>query len=112
MTISEHLEMLGVELRSTWVHPRKANGDVAQSRVENTIKQWKSGKFMELNMRSWSINQYCLSKAWFRSHSVDFRAQDSNKITSLVKSWLYADMYLKPEENIMYRPPSYGDLVC
>ena len=110
MTISDHLEMLGVELRSTWVQTRKANGDVAQSRVESTIRQWKSGKYMQLNMRGWSLNQYCLSKAWFRSHCVDFRVQDSNKITSLVKSWLYADMLIKPEETIMFRQPSYGGL--
>ena len=65
---------------------------------------------MMLNMRGWSLNQYCLSKVWFRTHSIDIRLMDENKITSLVKSWLYADMLLKPEEMIMYRPPSYGGL--
>ena len=69
-----------------------------------------SSKYMQLNMHGWSLNQYCLSKAWFRSHCVDFRVQDSTKITSLVKSWLYADMLIKPEETIMFRPPSYGGL--
>ena len=88
MTISDHLEMLGVELRASWTQTRKANGDIMQSRIENTIRQWKSGKFMLLNMRGWSLNQYCLSKAWFKTHSVDIRVQDVTKITSLVKSWL------------------------
>ena len=110
MTISDHLEMLGVELRASWTQTRKANGDIMQSRIENTIRQWKSGKFMMLNMRGWSLNQYCLSKAWFKTHSVDIRVQDVNKITSQVKSWLYADMLLKPEELVMYRPSSYGGL--
>ena len=35
---------------------------------------------------------------------------DISKITSNVKSWLYADQLLKPEEHVMYRPPSYGGL--
>ena len=46
MTISDHLEMIGVELRATWTQTRKANGDITQSRAENTIRVWKSGKFM------------------------------------------------------------------
>ena len=89
MTISDHLDMIGVELKATWSKTRKANGDICQSRVENTVKQWKTGKFMHLTLRSWSANQYCLSKALFRTHSVDLRMLDVKKISSLVKSWLY-----------------------
>ena len=63
MTISDHL--IGVELRATWAQSRRANGDIVQSRVENTIRSWKS--------------------------SVDLRVLDITRITSLVKSWLYAD---------------------
>ena len=110
MTISDHLEMLGVELKATWSQTRKANGDICQARVGDTIRQWKSGKFMHMNMRSWSLNQYCLPKIWFRTHSVDLRVQDVTKITSLIKSWLYQDQFLKPEELVMYRPPSVGGL--
>ena len=102
--------MIGVELRSTWTKTRKANGDIVESRVSNTTRQWKAGKFMPLNMRGWSINQYCLSKVWFKTHSVDLRVMDITKITSSVKSWLYADHLIKPEEMIMYRPASYGGL--
>ena len=65
---------------------------------------------MHLNLRGWSINQYCLPKMWFRTHSVDLRVQDVTKVTSLVKSWLYQDQFLKPEESIMYRPPTLGGL--
>ena len=108
MSISDHLEMLGVELKATWTQTRKANGDISQTRIGNTIQQWKSGKFMFMNLRSWSINQYCLPKMWFRSHCVDLRVQDVNKITSLVKSWLYQDQLLKPEELVMHHHPSAG----
>ena len=110
MTISDHLDMVGVELRATWSHTRKANGDFVQSRVSSTCKQWKSGKYMHLSMRSWSLNQYCLSKVWFRTHSVDLRVMDINSITSSVKSWLYADQLIKPEEKVIFRPPTYGGL--
>ena len=54
--------MLGVELRATWTQTKKANGDICQTRVGNTARQWKSGKFMQMNLRSWSINEYCLLK--------------------------------------------------
>ena len=110
MSISDHLEMLGVELRATWSQTRKANGDICQTRVGNTIRQWKTGKFMHLSQRSWSLNQYCLPKMWFRTHSVDLRIQDVTKVTSAVKSWLYQDQLLKPEEQIMYRHASLGGL--
>ena len=110
MSLSDHLDMVGVELRATWVQTRKANGDTVQGRVSSTTKQWKTGKFMHLSMRSWSVNQYCLSKVWFKTHSVDLRAMDVNSITSSVKSWLYADQLVKPEEMVMFRPPSHGGL--
>ena len=110
MSLSDHLDMVGVELRATWSQTKKANGDIVQTRVNNTCKMWKTGKFMHLSMRSWSINNYCLSKVWFRTHSVDLRVMDISSITSSVKSWLYADQLIKPEEKVMFRPPTYGGL--
>ena len=110
MSLSDHLDMIGVELRATWTQTKKANGDVLQSRVDSTIRLWRSGKFMNLTMRGWSLNTYCLTKTWYRNHSVDLRVQDIKKITSNVKRWLYGDMLLKPEEIIMSRPTSFGGL--
>ena len=37
MTISDSLEMVGVELKSTWVQTRKVNGEIGQSRVSKTV---------------------------------------------------------------------------
>ena len=71
MVISDHLDMVGVELRATWTQTRKANGDIIQKRISNTMNPWKAGKFMPLTMRPWSINSFALSKCWFRCHSVD-----------------------------------------
>ena len=110
MSLSDHLDMLGVELRATWIQTRKANCDILQEKVDKTVRQWKSGKFMPLTMRPWSMNSYCLPKIWFRSHCVDLRQLDINKIHSHVKSWVYGDQFLKPEEKVLFRPPSYGGL--
>ena len=52
---------------------------------------------MDLKMRGWSINSYCLSEAWFRFKSVYLRAMDIRKITSNIKSGLYVDMLIKLE---------------
>ena len=110
MTISDHLEMVGVELRATWSQTRKANGDIVQKRVADTVRLWKSGKFMNLSLRAFSMNIYCFSKIWFRTHSVDLRELDASKITSNAKSWLYGDMLIKPEELVLYRPTASGGL--
>ena len=35
--LSEHLDFVGVELRSTFTQTRKSNGEQLQTRVQNTI---------------------------------------------------------------------------
>ena len=80
--------MVGVELKATWQQTRKANGDIVQARVANTINAWRSGKFMEMTARPWSINSYALTKAWFGCHTVDLRVTDITSITRKLKSWL------------------------
>ena len=54
LVLSDSLEMVGVELKSSWIQTRKVNGDIVQSRVSNTVNSWKSGKFMDLTSRPWS----------------------------------------------------------
>ena len=41
---------------------------------------------------------------------MELRVKDVTKVTSLVKSWLYQDQLLKPEEFVMHRGPSLGGL--
>ena len=110
MTLSDHLDMVGVTLMATWAKTRKVNGDVLQERVKNTIRPWKAGKFLPLTQRGWSLNCYALSKVWFRSRCVDLRICDTNAITSSCKSWLLQDMFEKPAEMILHRPLHYGGL--
>ena len=102
--------MVGVQLISSWTQTRKANFNMVQERIFNTINSWKAGKFMPLSMRPWSINCYVLSKVWFRCGSVDLRVSDLSAISSSVKSWLYADLLEKPSEAVMCRPASHGGL--
>ena len=110
MTLSDLLDMLGVTLMATWAKTRKANGDAVQLKVKNTINPWKSGKFLPVTQRGWSLNSYALPKIWFRSKSVDLRVCDIQKLTSTYKSWLYQDMLIKPEEMILHRPHNQGGI--
>ena len=110
MTLSDHLDMVGVTLKASWAKTRKANGDALQLKVKNTVNPWKAGKFLPITQRGWSLNAYALSKVWFRAKSVDLRVCDLNSISSSCKSWLYQDMLIKPEEMLLHRPPSYGGL--
>ena len=57
-------------------------------------------------LRPLSVNSNVMSKVWFRCGSVDLRVGDISAINSSVKSWIYADLYEKPSEAVMCRPPS------
>ena len=110
MTISDHLDMVGVTLMASWSKTRKVNGDALQLRVQNTIRPWKAGKFLPITQRGWSINCYALSKIWFRTKCIDLRVCDIKSITSSYKSWLYQDTLAKPEEMVLHRPHNHGGL--
>ena len=105
MTLSDHLDMVGVTLMASWAQTRKVNGDTLQLKVKNTVNPWKGGKFLPI-----TLNSYALSKVWFRAKSVDLRVGDVKAITSSCKSWLYLDMFAKSEEMVLHRPHSYGGI--
>ena len=108
ITISDHLDMIGVELRATYSQTRKFNGDKLVKSVQNIM--WRGGKFMPLVLRGCSINTYCLSKVWFRCGSVDLRMGDITKMTAAVKSWVYADQFIIPSELTLCRNRSESGL--
>ena len=108
--LSDTLSMVGVDLMASWQQTRKANNEEVLRRIKSTVNNWKSGKFMPLVCRPFSLNCYCLSKAWFRSHSVDLRVGDITAYTSACKAWLYQDMLEKPSELLLYRPTEEGGL--
>ena len=110
VALSDHLDMVGVDLRATPTSTRKENGDILVDRVKKTIGGWKGGKFLPLCLRGIAVNTYCLSKVWFRCGSIDMKAGDIVKITSLIKSWIYADQLIKPEEIALYKARNFGGL--
>jgi hypothetical protein len=108
--LSDHLDFVGVELRATFTQTRKVNGDILQTRVKNTIGPWKAGRFMPISQRPYSANCYALSKVWFKCCVVNLRVQDINSINSMIKSWLYQDLLLKPSELVLFRKTDDGGL--
>ena len=97
-SLSDHLDMLGVTLKATYIATRKANGDELQEKVKNVVGPWKAGKFMPLTMRSHSLNCYDFSKLWHKCTTIDLRMGDIAATNKLAKSWLYADLLEKPGE--------------
>ena len=87
-----------------------ANGDELVLRVKNKVGPWQAGKFMPLSQRPWSLNNYALSKVYYRCNSVDLRVKDISAITGKIKAWLFMDQFEKPEDIVVYRPISCGGL--
>ena len=108
--LSDHLDFVGVELRATYQKTRKVNGDVIQDKVRKIVGSWKSGRFMPLLLRPYSVNTYALSKVWFKCSSVNLRNLDMDFISSQVKSWIYQDCFEKPSELVLYRDSVDGGL--
>ena len=104
MRLTDTLDMVGVQLTATWSSTRQKNGNLLQTKVSNLTGAWKTGKFMPLTSRPFSINSFALSKVWFRCCTVNLREGDFNSINSSIKRWLYADLLLKPEVMVLYRP--------
>ena len=48
MTLSDHLDMVGVTLMASWTQTRKVNGDYIQEKVRKTVNPWKAGKFLPI----------------------------------------------------------------
>ena len=110
MKLCETLAMVGVHLTASWQATRKLNNDELQNKVNTCIGSWKSGKFMPLVSRPFSINTYCTSKVWFRTGSVDLRVADVSAITTKLKSYCYQDLFQKPSEILLYRRVEEGGL--
>ena len=65
---------------------------------------------MPLSQRPWSLNSFALPLVWYRCHCVDLREGDVARMSSIVKSWLYADTLEKPEELVMITNRREGGL--
>ena len=110
MRITDTLDMVGVQLCSTWSATRRKNGDLLREKTQKIIGKWRVGKFMPLVLRPFSANAYALSKLWFRCSTINLRESDFSYVNSTLKRWLYADMLLKPEETVLFRSQKEGGL--
>ena len=110
MRLTDTLDMVGVQLCSTWSKTRASNGATLQKKISSLIGSWRAGKFMPLILRPRSANIFALSKVWFRCASVNLREADFSAINSSLKKWVYADLLLKPDERTLFRPIWYGGL--
>ena len=110
ITLSDHLDFVGVQLHATYTKTRKANGDQLVERIKNTINPWKAGKFMALTMRPNSAISFALSKVWCKCSCLSLRLSDISNIVSSIKSWLYQDLLQKPSELVLYRKRTDGGL--
>ena len=97
LKIADHLDYIGCKLYSDYTSTRRENGEIMKKRVRDQIGTWKSGKFLPLTSRPWSLNSYCLSKLWYKTNCLDLRVGDCNAITSSVKGWMYQDKLIKPQ---------------
>ena len=110
MVLTDTLDMVGVQLCATWTQTRTKNGNILKEKVSKICRSWKAGKFMPVILRPYSINTFVLSKLWFRSSNVNLRVGDVASFNSSIKSWIYADFLVKPEEETMFRQRSKGGL--
>ena len=60
LKVADHLDYLGVELHADYTKTRKANREALQKKVKDQVISWKSGKFLALTSRLWSLNSWCL----------------------------------------------------
>ena len=108
--LSDHLDFLGVILKSLYSLTRKANGDLLQEKIKKVIGPWRAGRFMSLNLRPHSINLYEYSKLLYRCNWVDLRIADVKMFSKTAKSFLYADLLEKPCQLVLFREIEQGGL--
>ena len=110
MRLTDSLDMVGVQLCSTWTKTRGKNGEILQKKLSCLLGSWRTGKFMPLLLRPLSANTYALSNVWFQCATVNLREADFLAFNSSIKKWLYSDLLIKPEESTLFRPVWYGGL--
>ena len=86
MRLTDTLDMVGVQLCAVWTATRRKNGETIQQKVKNLIGSWRTGKFMPLRLRPYSVNTFALSKVWFRCSTVNLREGDYAAVNSSVKN--------------------------
>ena len=50
IALSKHLDILGVQLKSTYTQTREVNGNILQEKVNKTTGSWQGGQYMSLSL--------------------------------------------------------------
>ena len=108
--LSDHLDMLGVKLKASYAKTKKVNCDETREKLSSLVGGWRGGRHMHLSQRPLSAKTYALPLIWYRCHYLDLREGDFTKLTSTVKSWIFADCLEKPEELATYKRREEGGL--
>ena len=66
IAFSEHLDMLGPQLFSSFQKTRKVNGEISVDKCRKTSGPWKLRR-MPLTQRPWSSNTYLLPSFWYKA---------------------------------------------
>ena len=56
LKLTDHLVYLGCKLYADYSSTRRENGELMKKKVRDQIGSWKSGKFLPLTSRPWSLN--------------------------------------------------------
>ena len=89
LKLSDHLDMLSVQLTASYTMARKVNCYLLVSIIKNSTDKWKSGKFLPLASQPWCVNMHIFSKLWFCTSCLELRIVDCTKVMSAAKSWIY-----------------------
>ena len=113
-SMSDHLDFLGVTLMGTYSLTRRVNGEALKERIRKAIGPWRGGRFMYLNLRSHSVNNYAFSKLLYKCNTIHPRVEDENFFLITAKSFIYADLLQKPNKLVLHRETKDGGLglVC
>ena len=65
---------------------------------------------MPLTDRAFSVNTYILSKTWFKSATINIKLGDIEVMESKIKSWIYQDLFEKPQSEVLYHKTTQGGL--
>ena len=109
ITLSDHLDMLGLPLFASLQKTLKHSGDEVQEKTKKTVGSWLLRR-MSLTQRPWSINTYLLPKIYHRCHVIPLRVCDMNGIKKQINRFLFCDQLEKPGPILQYRPRSSGGL--
>ena len=113
-SLSDKLDFLGVTLNATYTLTQRVNGEALKERIQKVVGPWRGGRFMCLNMRPHSVNNYAFSKLLYKCNTIHPRVEDKNFFSMTAKSFISADLLEKPNKHVLHQEIKDGclGLIC